>query len=332
MGVEMIRKFYWKLSDTFLPLRSIKHSFELFELIKKLKNDWRLRGVSAFDYLEVSKDLSIYTNQYFKDNCRYGNYKAVNRFLGKNVNMPVKGIIEHGIYFGQRPCIMEGPSKYYKKIFTYGDYRREILGKNGINKDDVTVVGPYIKFAKSFLNFEEIREIKSKIGKTLLIFPSHSTEGVYVDFRKDKLFREMARIKKEYNFDTVMVSLYYKDILRGLWKEYEDLGCKIVCAGHQFDNKFLERLKSVILMSDVTMSNNLGTHLGYCVALNKPHYFCPQKIELEVKNAYEDPRKFSEWEKNYNMEEGIFKNTFGKYTEEVTSEQSGLVRYYWGPF
>ena len=52
----------------------------------------------------------------------------------------------------------------------------------------------------------------------------------------------------------------------------------VVTAGYIMDPLFLSRLKSIIQLSDLTMSNNVGTHLGYCIYLNKPHWIVRQKI------------------------------------------------------
>lgn len=55
-------------------------------------------------------------------------------------------------------------------------------------------------------------------------------------------------------------------------------------AGHQLDINFLNRLKTIILLSDYTCSNSIGTHTGYCVYLGKPHLVINPVQTLEEVN------------------------------------------------
>lgn len=78
-----------------------------------------------------------------------------------------------------------------------------------------------------------------------------------------------------------LIYLYWKDAVLGKDKEYMDNGFTIVTAGYQSDFRFLKRLKTFIKLSDFTMSNAVGTHVGYCVVLDKPHYIFSQKISYK---------------------------------------------------
>lgn len=62
----------------------------------------------------------------------------------------------------------------------------------------------------------------------------------------------------------ILSRYYIKQIQRISKKKYE-----VVTAGHYYDYNFLPRLRSIIETSDITMSNNLGSHLGQCIYLNK---------------------------------------------------------------
>lgn len=64
----------------------------------------------------------------------------------------------------------------------------------------------------------------------------------------------------------------------------KDKGYTIVCPGNRFDPRFLSYQRDMIELSGMTMSNDLGTHIGYIVALNGPHYMFKQKVELNLEH------------------------------------------------
>ena len=110
------------------------------------------------------------------------------------------------------------------------------------------------------------------LGRTLLVFPSHGIIGVTATFNNDEFIEEIERVRKD--FDTVLISLYWTVVLNpDLVASYEALGYKIVTSGHRFDLNFLSRQRSFIELADYTMSNNLGTHVGYCIHLNNIYLF-----------------------------------------------------------
>ena len=73
-------------------------------------------------------------------------------------------------------------------------------------------------------------------------------------------------------------------------------------------------MKSIIELSDYTVSNSVGTHLGYCIWMNKPHYIIDDQIINETNER--DYKKI-----------GSF---FLTYTEQIQPEQYAVVAKYWG--
>jgi hypothetical protein len=155
----------------------------------------------------------------------------------------------------------------------------------------------------------------------------HSWTGVDNEFDKDELVQEIERLKPQ--FETIMVCLYYMDIQKGKHKPFKEKGYTIVCNGSRFDMNFISRHRDIIELADVTMSNGIGTHIGYSIALNRPHYYFKQNMEQTI-----DPSRPSEIpEQEFRIEfEKDFVKTFGKFTYEITEEQKQFVRYYWGEF
>ena len=131
----------------------------------------------------------------------------------------------------------------------------------------------------------------------------------------EKMISRLKNICMRGGFETVFVNMYYYDILHTDYaKYYLEAGFKIVTAGHQLDIYFLSRLKSIIELSDYTVSNSVGTHLGYCIWMNKPHYIIDDQIINETNER--DYKKI-----------GSF---FLTYTEQIQPEQYAVVAKYWG--
>lgn len=82
----------------------------------------------------------------------------------------------------------------------------------------------------------------------------------------------------------------------------------------------------MIELSDMTMSNDLGTHIGYIVALNGSHYMFKQKVELNLE--HEDAKIVTDL---HNIQSDIDKGrneiqqVFNKYRQKITEEQRNVL-------
>ncbi|RGZ30770.1 hypothetical protein DW991_22365, partial [Bacteroides thetaiotaomicron] len=226
------------------------------------------------------------------------------------------------------------------------------------------LIGPYIAYARPLLDSNELKSLKKTLGKTLLVFPSHSIDKMTTQFDNtdftlkktlgktllvfpshsiDKMTtqfdntdftKEILRIKKNNDFKTVIISMYWKDICEKaeLCRAYEDLGFKIVCSGHKNDINFLSRQKSIIELSDITMSNEVGTHIGYCIFLEKPHYLYSQEISYKesLAEVIKAENINNDLMQSQLKDKFIVGKAFSSYSEEINEEQKKIVDYYWG--
>lgn len=242
----------------------------------RIKN-YNRKKFGIFEYNNLSLPLKNYTFQTYNGNNTFGILKILENYCGKKT---VKNIaIEHGFYLGE---FCDEREMKYSNIITMSESRKDILQKRNKNLR-VIEVGPYIHYAKSYYTEEEMQKIKSIYGKTLLVFPTHSLDSLNI---QDNFFIEkIEEIKHDY--DTVFICLFYVDIQNGQYKKYLEKGYKIVTAGHRYDIKFLERLRSIIELSDYTISSSFGTHVIYCTHLNKPHSI------FEGELFYKENHKFS---------------------------------------
>lgn len=285
-------------------------------------------ALPIFDYQALSQPLSNWQRHFISENDLYGNAYVLKQ------HFPVDEYtrIEHGVYFGEH-VPPRNSDTITRTIITFSEYRKKIL-QQYIDKPIITT-GSYIYYANMLLNPTQFASLKSSLGRVLLVFPSHSIAGVHVQFDMQKWIEYIESIRQD--FDTVLVCLYFKDVTQHA-EQYQSHGYRIVTAGHIQDYHFLERLKTIISLSDMTVSNNLGTHIGYCVSLGKPHHIFHSQIDYVAHHnksgarAAEQERKQrteAQWLK-YEQEKQAIIALFSQMTDTISAEQQECVNYYWG--
>lgn len=243
---------------------------------------------SLFDVLENGYEDKFWRTALFPSNDLYGIEHALagySKYKGS-----VFAPSEHGVYFGSYVSKDETNPNCYPVTITFGPRRAEHLAKN---KMPSLQIGPYIYYASEYLSEQERTSLKRKLGKVLLVFPMHSIESTEVSFELELLLKKISETEREYSIDTTLYCLYFADVMKGLAVKLSNLGKTVVCAGHRFDPMFLSRLKSLILLSDITASNGVGTHMGYSEVLGREHFF----LDMDVKSSLEPD--FYNAEKSY---------------------------------
>jgi hypothetical protein len=270
----------------------------------------------------------------------YGHHKIyLRKVLNKNFsyftyNRAVlrRVVIDHGMLFGDK--LHEGDfageivlSKYY----TYGPKRVEVINNwlvnNHITGITVHSLGNYIKYARPFYDEAKLAKLKKQLGRVLLVIPSHTVVGIEHKFDENAFMKEIALHKDD--FDTVLVCVYWKDILENKHIAYLQSGYKVVCAGYNADPFFLGRLRNLFELCEMSMSNQLGTHIGYSIGLNRPHYLFYQSHSYSGRNL-ENERIFVDINRIKELEINKFMALFGAYSMDITNEQRNFVSEYWG--
>lgn len=158
-----------------------------------------------------------------------------------------------------------------------------------------------------------------------MVFPAHSTHHNIAYFNIDKHCAKIKALGKD--FDSIRICLYWKDILRGFDKAYSKHGFECVTAGHIFDPMFLPRLKTIIDISTVTTSNQLGSQVGYCIALDKPHFLDPEEIEYTGKPGI-PMTKICDYSNHSDILEVL--RTFNEFRMDISTKQHEVAGTYWG--
>lgn len=289
------------------------------------------KNLPLTDIEKLSSDLpNTYTKEILRGEiflARYGMNRNLKQYAGLPLDSKIHVLFEHGIiytdYVGGAFRIHE-----YLPSMVASQYRIDILKKQPGYKGSYAI-GPYIHYADSLLSKEKIKSEKERLGRTLLVFPSHSIDCITAHYDYQSFIDKINKVKED--FDSVRICMYYQDINLNHHIPYQKEGYEIVTAGHFNDYNFLKRLKSIILTSDMTMANDIGTHLGYCVYLGKPHYLTKQTINHEVtdvvnkKNTKEAKERQKESDNVYNITK-----LFSEYSENITADQYDLISYLWG--
>lgn len=298
---------------------------------KYIKEVQNRKQLTLFDYKELSKNLPYCPSDIVIDNNLYGITYWLKHYAGISTAYNLDAYIEHGIFFGN---LVRVDQRIWNvsNIITFSIIREKHLLSSNINKSVVTI-GPYIHYAEPILESAAFKQLKQKLGKVLLVFPSHSIIGVNSVFDQDLFIQKIEDVKKD--FDTVMISLYWVDAQNeDIVNKYRKYNYLITTAGHRFDINFLSRLKTIIELSDFTMSNSVGTHIGYCVYLNKPHFVYEQNIDNIGKSdklqKHFDAVRNKEELCSEQIEKSEILLCFNKITNRITSEQYKIVDKYWG--
>lgn len=298
-------------------------------LIRWKKEAKRLSDVDFFEFNELLKGGFV-TPRFFNAVSLYGNFKAISNLTHRSFNFLVD-YLEHGVCFYDTPestTLMGYATRPgIKNIYTFSEHRKgfieQYLKSKGIRKH-VHAVGPYIMGAGNFLPEESLEAIKKRFGRILLVYPSHSIDNVIAQYDATILIEEIER--RAVDFDSVFVCMYWKDLVdEQRRQQYSDKGYIIVCNGLGSDPHFLSRQKDIMMLSDLVMTNGLGTHIGYAVCLQRPVYFFQQ-----YKCSTDGHGKVLKVNNNFVETEKMFADAFRDYSFDITQEQIELVEKFWG--
>lgn len=261
------------------------------------------------------------TVEIYPPNDFYGHATILKQYSKIPSGYQIKASIEHGIYFNDWAWNVDLRANL-PAIFTSSKYRLKILKSKTAKA--LFAIGPILHYAPHYLNESSLNNEKKRIGENLLVFAGHSTHWVDCNYDIEKLCQLIKEIGKD--FDTIRICLYWKDVLRGHAEYYLKEGFECVTAGHMFDPLFLPRLKSIIELATLTASNILGTHIGYCILMGKPHYYYEDQPEYTAQSAQILETDVAE------SSPKIVKafRAFSKFIDNITPLQKEIVEKYWG--
>lgn len=241
---------------------------------------------------------------------------------------PIHAAIEHGVYFGDQVGGYGNPVReewQIGSILTYGSYRKELL-EEAYPNNKIYAIGPYISYVETDERLlSERAEHLVGSDRTLTLFPAHSIPHMKRSYDHDVLIAKTIEIAYKADCDDMAVCLSPMDIDTKLAHKYHDAGFRVECCGNDAI-RFLARQRAILETSDLTVSNDLGTHVGYSLAFGVPH-------------AIIEPVGLSELDPNLRdlnvavlrQQKNLFAEAFDlKHLGSITREQYDLVDCYWG--
>jgi hypothetical protein len=103
-----------------------------------------------------------------------------------------------------------------------------------------------------------------------IVFPDKSTLLMDTDFDRAAFARQLARLPEE--FQPVVVSIYWKDFIRGNHKVYTEAGLPVVSAGHVRDASFPLRLYDLCRRFKYACANDISSSFTLSI-LSGCHFF-----------------------------------------------------------
>lgn len=302
-----------------------KNSVKIFELLERTRILKLTRAILSHNY-SLTDNIPLWqfiltTPELHKSNDWYGHATILKKYAGIENDYSIKAAIEHGPFFSNF-IWPQDVNNALPVIITFSKNRAEFL-KNKTRKK-IFSIGPYIHYAQPSLTLKQIKKERKRLGKNLLVFPVHETSITKLDYNIERFCKEIKKVGKR--FDSIRVCLYWKDILSGKDKYYKKQEIECVTAGHVFDPMFLSKLKSIIALSNSTMSNGFGTYIGYSIFMRKPHYLFLQKIKFQKENI--DTRRAREAEKTIKYKQ--MKKAFSKLSNNITTQQYNLAKSFYG--
>ena len=296
------------------------------------------KKLSLFEFKKLAAPLKMITFEKMPWNSFYGHDQLLRHLFNFSSYKSLPCTIEHGtdphgLLISRYE--FDNENRYGNVVYVANEDRRQETMKC-LPEKLVYNIGLYIQYVEGIMEREKFYRLKEKLKKTLVVFPYHSDAYYESKYNEDVFLDEIEKISNDY--DSTIICMYWLDILNGKYTVYKKRGYKIVTAGCIYDSFFLNRLRCIIELADMTMSNALGSHLGYCVCLNKPHYLFKQDIAFKS-SSYKNEDLIEQVQKeslnNYDTEYmnkciNLTKKSFGVYKKKLDKKDKEVVRKYWG--
>jgi SAM-dependent methyltransferase len=147
-------------------------------------------------------------------------------------------------------------------------------------------LGPLNAYSKCSFPPEALAFLRRCSGRTLLVFPTHSTTSSEIEFDLEGMIEQIEEKRK--HFDTVRFCIYWADLLKSSpWVRKLAEHGNLVTVGHPWDPSFQENLRSHLDMADVVASNSGVSAIGYAAHLGKPIWLLSGDWKFTTHSAVE---------------------------------------------
>ena len=304
--MNALLNYYLSLCSASMPIENFE---EFRDIVKECKS--KLSGEYAFH------------QSFYNESILYGHARALMEYAGI---LPID--------YANFPLVRHGPfdAGTYPEMRTatiyWGEYEKEIYNTRYAYIPFFTV-GPYIQYAKKIYSDKKMEDLKNKNGKTILIFPTHSSEKNLTYYDENVLIKKILNLySKEYN--KIFVCVYWCDVDKECY-EVRRNGVQIVSSGFRWDYRFIKRLLTLLSLADDVVVYGFTSAAIYSLALKKNLHVYDAKESYQmcgygksVKTIY-----FHETEE-YKKLTKILYGKFGDKIQELTAADEKLLNRYYG--
>lgn len=218
------------------------------------------------DIFELAGNLEtpMITSELQQSNDFYGDAYILKKYAGIPTSYPLKAVVEHGPSFQSSHWLPELKAPFPAFITSSSDSSKYIYQ---LTQKLPLTIGPIIAYAKPYLSRKKSTELKKKLGKNLLVFIPHATHSCSVEIKNNYVITEIEKEAK--NYDSVTISIYWREITSELVKYYSSHGYHCVTCGHMFDNHFLNRQRTILELCDSVLSFGMISAIYYAAYFNK---------------------------------------------------------------
>lgn len=303
-------------------------TFSRFQRRRYLQLSKQRKSASIFDYINLSKEIVYHHTEgavsFFS--YRYGiGYWLKAKYAKHNLDI-TGSTIDHGARI-QNVIFQEERNPPNATVFCMSDFIWKQL-----EHCNIYPLGPYLQYVKPLYSMRKMYIWKTRLGKCLLVFPPHSLQFAKVKYDESYFITQILKVKAEHGFDSVIVCMYYQDILDKRHIVFQQNGMRVVTAGHRDDYNFLRRLYSIILLSDMAVVNDFSTCIGYCIYAGRPVYYIDMYVDDDWQNDYvpvENGFNQDSYNNYLKIEREIF-DRFKRYDENIHDYQYEIIEKYWG--
>lgn len=209
----------------------------------------------------------------------YGHSNAILSYAGLKNDIGKKITAEHGVILRREISHALLNNYRNKLIFTFSSERAVFLDSHGLLSH---AIGPYIHYAEVPISRSLFIELKKKLGRVAVHFPTINAAISHSNFSNEKYevhiheksICKLLHWKNIGEIDSVIICLRWVDVLRNgdIVNLYTKQGFAIACCGTILNPYYMNHLKMLIQLSKFTTSNFVSTPLGYSFYLGKPHF------------------------------------------------------------
>lgn len=162
-----------------------------------------------------------------------------------------------------------------------------------------------------------------------MVFPAHSTDRLDSLFDINEFIIALKNLPQKYH--PIEVCMFYRDIELNKHLPFIESGIRVYCAGHIYDESFIDNFYTIIQSSQYALSNAMGSHALYTVDFGIPFFILEDK-SLKYNNTLNDPNcvegTWNPYQLYKNLENGkkMFTYTPSDVHEyKITDEQKKFV-------